>query len=62
MLHVRAEIPRFARDFACGLKRPQSGSTSTLPCSLRSQGAAQDDKGVSVIGEENSISLQNDLQ
>ena len=26
--HLVREVPRFARDFACGLKRPQSGSSS----------------------------------
>ncbi len=30
-----SELPRYARDFACGLKRPQVGSTSTLPHALR---------------------------
>jgi len=35
---------RFAQDFACGLERPQDGSTSTRAQLLRAFTLAQDDK------------------
>jgi hypothetical protein len=34
-----------ARDFACGLKRPQNGSTSTPAYSQSSLAVGQDDRG-----------------
>jgi len=36
----------YARDFACGLRRPQTGSTSTPPRSFLSLGIAQEDRGL----------------
>ena len=42
--HRCTKLPRFARDFACGLKRPQSGSTSLALTSLTlGSGFSQDD-------------------
>src|SRR5579859_3982787 len=54
---LRSSLAR-ARDFACGLRRPQDGSTSTPPrVARRSLGVAQGDKirGVSLRGPKGPL-------